>query len=279
MDRETGDNSVNAPVERQQVGDNAVQSQIQSSQAEMSNLGAQRNLDSAQASQQMADKGIVNNLQLTGDANGSKGSQVSDDSSASSNRTRYFDRSPWASNNGGSNTDTDIQSVGTTQKSYNDRSPMAQDKQSDFGADSVQKDYSDRAPDAKDYINPKDPTAQDKNPKAPGVESDGKPQPTDMPKPAEGTNPAKPSDNSNKPTEVDPKSKDRSQFQVPGPSDISGRPNSDSQANNIGSSKAEHSEPVQGGKSNEQQAPRQQPGPRHQPAPLHRPAPVARPVW
>lgn len=248
MDRETGDNSVNAPVERQQVGDNAVQSQIQSSQAEMSNLGAQRNLDSAQASQQMADTGLVGNLQLT-------------------------------DNQGGRASEQDVQSVGSVRQNYSDRSPMAQDKQSDFGADSVQKDYSDRAPDAKDYINPKDPTAQDKNPKAPGVESDGKPQPTDMPKPAEGTNPAKPSDNSNKPTEVDPKSKDRSQFQVPGPSDISGRPNSDSQANNIGSSKAEHSEPVQGGKSNEQQAPRQQPGPRHQPAPLHRPAPVARPVW
>lgn len=91
----------------------------------MANLSAQRNLDSAQASQQMADKGIVNNLQLTGDANGSKAPQSSEsnDNAANSNRERYFESNPWVPNNGGATSDTNVQSVGSTQGDYDDRNP------------------------------------------------------------------------------------------------------------------------------------------------------------
>ena len=126
MEKDSGDNAVKAP-EQSQVGDSGIQSQLQQSQTDgsMANLGSQRNLDSAQASQELANQGLVGNLQLTGDVNGNKGAQSSDsnDNAANSIHATQDSRNPWAPNNGGATTDTNVQSVGSTEKNYNDRNP------------------------------------------------------------------------------------------------------------------------------------------------------------
>lgn len=271
MDKESGDNSVNAPVERQQTGDSGLQAQMQSSQVEMANLGSQRNADSAQASQQMADQGLVNNLQLTGDVNSGKDnkSNQSNDSAANSAHATQDGRNPWAN---------ELKTFGS----------YASDT-SFHTTSSTQRDYAERNPEAKSHMDVKGQTSE--NTSSSGVsnsEFDAKPPSTDAPKTGQDGKPSdgidRPNSNDNgKPVEGESKNRDWSQLESPDPSEPNGRPNAESQVNPGGSSSAEHSEPAKVDKSerprNQQPAPHQQPAPRQQPGPVHRPAPVGRPTW